>query len=111
MVTNIVNLSLNVARKMADAAEIEARKLGADVGIAVVAADASVYFSRSMDKVSGVQTRDIMKRALAGLENEATSGVVCIKNATGLLGALAIDGATEEVNQRCLQAALHIIEA
>jgi hypothetical protein len=111
MNTNISTLSLNVVRKMADAAEVEARKLGANIGIAVVAADASVFFSRSMDRVDGVLSREVMKRAMNALHNTEASDVAFISNSTGMLGALAVDGADEQVNQRCLQAALHVIEA
>ncbi len=111
MITNLSSLSLNIVRKMADAAEIEARKLGADVGIAVVAADSSVFFTRSMDHVDGMVSREIMKRAMNALENHPADDVIFIDNAAGHLGAIAIDGADMLTNQRCIQAALSIIEA
>lgn len=111
MNTNISALSLNVVRKMADAAEVEARKLGADIGIAVVAADSSVFFSRSMDRVDGMLAREVMKRAMDALQNTEASDVAFISNAAGMLGALAVDGADKNINQRCVQAALSVIEA
>jgi uncharacterized protein GlcG (DUF336 family) len=111
MVTNLSILSLNIVRKMADAAEIEARKLGADVAIAVVASDSSVYFTRNMDKVDGMLAREIMKRAMNALEKHAADDVVFIDNAAGNLGAIAIDGADMLTNKRCIEAALSIIEA
>lgn len=111
MNTNIATLSLNVVRKMADAAEVEARKLGADIGIAVVASDSSVFFSRSMDKVDAVCAREAMKRVMDALQNSKVSNVTFIANSAGTLGALAVDGADFDVNQKCVQAALNAIEA
>ncbi len=109
MKTNLKVLSLNTVRKMADAAEIEARKLGADVGIAVVAADASIFFTRSMDKVTGVLAREVMKRAQNALEDASCDNAEFIFNEEGNLGVLVIDGADEVINKQCAQAALSVI--
>lgn len=109
MKTNLKVLSLNMVRKMADAAEVQARKLGADVGIAVVAADASIFFTRSMDNVPGVLAHNVMKRAQNALHTESFGDVNRIFNAEGNLGVLVVDGADEEINKQCAQAALNII--
>ena len=111
MMTNLSILSLNVVRKMADAAEIEARKLGVEVGIAVVASDSSVFFTRSMDHVDSMLAREVMKRAMNALQDKSGNDVVFIANGQGTLGAIAIDGADIENNKRCIQAALSVIEA
>ena len=109
MKTNLKVLSLNTVRKMADAAEVQARKLGADVGIAVVAADASIFFTRSMDNVSGMLARDAMKRAQNALQDATCENVEHIFNAEGNLGVLVVDGADEAINKQCAQAALTVI--
>lgn len=111
MKTNLEALTLNVVRKMADAAEVQARKLGADVGIAVVAADASIFFTRSMDNVDGYLACEVMKRAQHALAGEAGQDVEIIMNAMGNLAAVAVDGADEAVNKECVRAALSVIEA
>ncbi|MBM3887375.1 heme-binding protein [Candidatus Dependentiae bacterium] len=111
MVTNIANLSLNVVRKMADAAEVEARKLGVEIGIAVVAADSSIFFSRCMDNVNAMRSRDAMKKAMAVLEHKEQNDVVFIANAKETLGVIAIEGVDTLSSQRCIQAALSVIEA
>lgn len=109
MKTNLTVLSLNNVRKMADAAETEARKLGANVGIAVVAADASIFFTRSMDHVDGALARDVMLRAQKALELGSGNDAAFIKNIGGNLGAIVIDGANVTINNQCMQAALHAI--
>lgn len=109
MKTNLTELSLNTVRRMADAAETEARKLGAHVGIAVVAADSSIFFTRSMDLVDGTLARNVMIRAQKALETQQSNDAEFIKNIGGNLGAIVIDGATPIINQQCVQAALHAI--
>lgn len=111
MKTHLSTLSLNVVRKMADAAEVEARKLGANVGIALVAADASVFFTRSMDNIDGLLVRELMKQAQNSLVNGALQNVELIMNEQGALAALAVAGADVVINKQCVQAALSVIEA
>ena len=109
MKTNLTALSLNAVRKMADAAETEARKLGVNVGIAVVAADSSIFFTRSMDHVDGILARNVMVRAQKALETKQNNDAEFIKNISGNLGAIVIDGADATINKQCMQAALHAI--
>lgn len=109
MKTNVAALSLNIVRKMADAAEVEARKLGADVGIAVVAADASIFFTRCMDRVSSQLGRAMMKQAQDALAGANAQNVVFVDNQDGRLCAVAIDGADAQTNDRCVMAALRTI--
>ncbi len=110
MKTQITSLSMKAVRKMVDAAENEARKLGVAVGIAVVASDASVFFTRSMPEVASIFTRDVMKRAMDSLDKESAHGVQFITNESVRLGAIVVDGADALKNEQCAQAALKAIE-
>lgn len=135
MIIPVKALSLNIAKKMADAAEAKAIEKGLKIAIAIMDNHGNLKYYRRMDGNAFISVRMAPLKALTSasmpistkdlaLRNETISngpylgvpGIVLLEGGLPVItkdgqhiGAIGISGATPELDGMCAQAALDAI--